>query len=213
MWNNNVKKGTIWTIKSLNEYEECYKGMKFGTYRVLIMSAFTTEDGSKIFTYLEIPNQKQSFNNYVEIKCNDRNYFVELNNIFTGDQRSLDCYIGRIDIDDSNKVIKAAKDYFNLHKQIALEDNITKQKIKEDPEIFQQRLFKYGIDVYVTENDNVKIKNKRILLSNEAKQDIIYNSKTEDDYRILCDKYQIYPIKAMHEIRSRLIYQHKQKEG
>ena len=45
------------------------------------------------------------------------------------------------------------------------------------------------------------------------KKDIIYNSKTDEDIRLLCDKYKIYPIKAIKEIRNRLIYQHKQKEG
>ena len=42
MWNINIRKGTIWSIKSLNEYDDYYEGMKYGSYKVLILSAYTT---------------------------------------------------------------------------------------------------------------------------------------------------------------------------
>ena len=78
----------------------------------------------------------------------------------------------------------------------------------------QQCIYKFGINIYVTENKNVHITNKgKLLLSEECKNDIIYNSKTDEDIFILCQKYHIFPIKAIKEIRNRLIYRHKQKEG
>ena len=78
----------------------------------------------------------------------------------------------------------------------------------------QKNIEKFGITVYITENEDVKLtKSNKIKLSKKAKEDIIYNSKTDEDIKILCEKYSIYPIKAIKEIRNRLIYQHKQNEG
>lgn len=136
--------------------------------------------------------------------------YVELDVLQTGDQRSLETYKATINNDDLNSVIKDVKDYFNLH--IKRERSI-KPKQKEI-EIPQQRIYKFGIDVYVTENEHVKVNSKKqIILTKEAKDDIIYNSQTDEQIRILCDKYKIYPLKAIKEIRNRLIYQHKQNEG
>jgi len=136
--------------------------------------------------------------------------YVELDILQTGDQRSLETYKATINNDDLNSVIKDVKDYFNLH--IKRERSI-KSKQKEI-EIPQQRIYKFGINVYVTENEHVKVNSKKqIILTKEAKDDIIYNSQTDEQIRILCDKYKIYPLKAIKEIRNRLIYQHKQNEG
>ena len=78
----------------------------------------------------------------------------------------------------------------------------------------QEMIHKFGINVFVTQNKDVKLsKSKKLILSKKAKDDIIYNSKTDEDIRNLCDKYQIYPIKAIKEIKNRLVYQHRQKEG
>ena len=44
MWNINIRKGTIWSIKSLNEYDDYYEGMKYGSYKVLILSAYRSEE-------------------------------------------------------------------------------------------------------------------------------------------------------------------------
>lgn len=209
MWNVNIRKGSIWTTKSLNQYEDLnYRGMRFGNKKVLILSAYTDINGNKIFTYLDIPDKKH--NGYIYVNINKDKYYVEIDTIQTGDQRALEEFIDNVSISDMNKVIKEARQHFNL--QNFKED----KKIirKEEDEVYQQRIFKFGIDVYVTENENVKIdKSKKIILSSKAKDDIIYNSKTDEDIRILCDKYKIYPIKAMKEIRNRLAYQHKQKEG
>ena len=49
MWNINIRKGTIWSIKSLNEYDDYYEGMKYGSYKVLILSAYTNQYNEKIF--------------------------------------------------------------------------------------------------------------------------------------------------------------------
>lgn len=212
MWNINIRKGTIWSIKSLNEYDDYYEGMKYGSYKVLILSAYTNQYNEKIFTYLEIPNRKRDNKIYVDISSNKEQYSVELNTLMTGDQNALDHFIGSVSISDMNKVIKEARNHFNL--QNYKEDRKVTTKKIEDEDIPQQRLFKFGINVYITENENVHInKAKKIILSKKAKEDIIYNSKTDEDIRLLCDKYKIYPMKAIKEIRNRLVYQHKQKEG
>ena len=149
---------------------------------------------------------------YVDISSNKEQYSIELNTLMTGDQNALDHFIGSVSISDMNKVIKEARNHFNL--QNYKEDRRVTTKKIEDEDIPQQRLFKFGINVYITENENVHInKAKKIILSKKAKEDIIYNSKTDEDIRLLCDKYKIYPMKAIKEIRNRLVYQHKQKES
>lgn len=209
MWNVNIRKGTIWNVKSLNQYDYNFPGMKFCGGRVLILSAYTDQNDNKIFTYLEVTDRKKVDKYYIDI--NKDKFAVELNTIQTGDQRALESFVEAVSFTDMNKVIKAARDHFNLHNY--KEDKKTR-KTEEDLEIPQQRIYKFGIDVYVTENEHVHVNDaKKILLSKEAKDDIIYNSNTEEDIRILCDKYKIYPIKAIKEIKSRLVYQHKQKEG
>ena len=77
MWNINIRKGTIWSIKSLNEYDDYYEGMKYGSYKVLILSAYTNHYNEKIFTYLEIPNRKRDNKIYVDISSNKEQYSVE----------------------------------------------------------------------------------------------------------------------------------------
>lgn len=209
MWNVNIRKGTIWNVKSLNQYDYNFPGMKFCGGRVLILSAYTDQNDNKIFTYLEVTDRKKVDKYYIDI--NKDKFAVELNTIQTGDQRALESFVEAVSFTDMNKVIKAARDHFNLHNY---KEDKKPRKTEEDLEIPQQRIYKFGIDVYVTENEHVHVNDaKKILLSKEAKDDIIYNSNTEEDIRILCDKYKIYPIKAIKEIKSRLVYQHKQKEG
>lgn len=209
MWNVNIRKGTIWNVKSLNQYDYNFPGMKFCGGRVLILSAYTDQNDNKIFTYLEVTDRKKVDKYYIDI--NKDKFAVELNTIQTGDQRALESFVEAVSFTDMNRVIKAARDHFNLHNY---KEDKKPRKTEEDLEIPQQRIYKFGIDVYVTENEHVHVNDaKKILLSKEAKDDIIYNSNTEEDIRILCDKYKIYPIKAIKEIKSRLVYQHKQKEG
>lgn len=209
MWNVNIRKGTIWNVKSLNQYDYNFPGMKFCGGRVLILSAYTDVNNNKIFTYLEVSDRKKADKYYIDI--NKDKFAVELNTIQTGDQRALESFVDNVSFLDMNKVIKAARDHFNLHNY---KEDKRPRKNKEEQEIPQQRIFKFGIEVYVTENEHVHINDaKKILLSPEAKNDIIYNSKTDQDIEILCEKYKIYPVKAIKEIRNRLVYQHKQKEG
>lgn len=210
MWNIYLKRGTIWSVKSINQYDERYEGMCAGNCQVLILSAYTDQFNNPKYTYLKVKQTEYGERSYYRIKVNKEYLYVELDNLHTGDQRSLCSYQGTISHEDLNNVIKAAKDHFNLNIK---KERTVKPKEKEI-EIPQQRIYKFGINVYVTENEHVKVNSKKqIILSKEAKDDIIYNSKTDDQIRVLCDKYKIYPLKAIKEIRNRLIYQHKQKEG
>lgn len=213
MWNIYLKRGTIWSVKSINQYEQSYEGMSAGLCYVLILSVYIDQYQNHKFTYIKLKENdfKKEERDYISITDNEnKDWFVDFNSLFTGDQRALELYKSSIDNNTFNIIIKEIKNHFNL--------NIIKEKqsvIKEKEfEVPQQRIYKFGIDVYVTENEHVTVNSKKqIILSKEAKDDIIYNSKTEDQIRILCDKYKIYPIKAIKEIRNRLIYQHKQNEG
>lgn len=212
MWNYNIKSGSIWTVKSINELNETdtiYDGMTYGSSFVLILSAFNDIDNMKKFTYLKVYKCKRKNRTMMQLTINNTIYYIELDELKTGDQRSLDKYIDKLDIIQIQNVVKAAKDYFNLHSK---KKPNTKQ-MSDSTDEPQQRIHKFGIDVLVTENENVKLdKNNKIKLSKYAKQDIIYNSKTDEDIKNLCYKYKIFPIKAMKEIKNRLVYQHKQKD-
>lgn len=212
MWNYNIKSGSIWTVKSINELDETdtiYDGMTYGSSFVLILSAFTDVNDIKKFTYLKVYKCKRKNRTMMQLTINNIIYYIELDELKTGDQRSLDKYIDKLDIIQIQNVVKAAKDYFNLNSK---KKPNTKQ-LPDNTDEPQQRIHKFGIDVLVTENENVKLdKNNKIKLSKSAKQDIIYNSKTDDDIKTLCYKYKIFPVKAMKEIKNRLVYQHKQKD-
>lgn len=214
MWNINLKRGTVWSTKSLNEYDDVYEGMTFGSMNVLLLSVYTDMEGNKIYTYLKVCDSKRKNRVYTEIKLNGNIKYIELNELQTGDQRSLQSYQGTISLEDLNIVIKSAKYHFNLFSQkekvvepVKVEQNIINENC-------QQKIYKFGIDIYVNESEDVKIsKSKKLILSDKCKDDIIYNSKTDEDIRVLSDKYHIYPMKAIKEIRNRLVYQHKQKQG
>ena len=47
MWNANLKAGTVWSVKSLNEHDSSYLGMTYGISYVLILSVFEDEYGNK----------------------------------------------------------------------------------------------------------------------------------------------------------------------
>ena len=213
MWNIYLKRGTIWSVKSINQYEQSYEGMSAGLCYVLILSVYIDQYQNHKFTYIKLKENdfKKEERDYISITDNEnKDWFVDFNSLFTGDQRALELYKSSIDNNTFNIIIKEIKNHFNLN-IIKEKQSIIKEKEFEVP---QQRIYKFGIDVYVTENEHVTVNSKKqIILSKEAKDDIIYNSKTEDQIRILCDKYKIYPIKAIKEIRNRLIYQHKQNEG
>lgn len=210
MWNVYLRRGTIWSVKSINQYDEIYEGMSAGLNYVLILSIFKDQYNNQKFTYLKVReyDYKKTERFYIPIQIENKTWYVELDNLKTGDQRALELYEATVSNENLNNIIKSAKDYFNL--------NIKKEKQPkiEEKEIPQQRIYKFGIDVYVTENEHVSVNSKKqIILSKEAKNDIIYNSQTDEQIRTLCDKYKIYPLKAIKEIRNRLVYQHKQNEG
>lgn len=211
MWNINLKRGTVWTTKSINQYEICYDGMTCGSIKVLLLSVYTDVTGNEIYTYLKVFDREKANRQCTPITLNNKTVYVELHELLTGDQRSLEAFVGNVSIPDVNRVVEEAKTHFNLYKE---KEKKVKPVEKIDYKSCQQKIFKFGIDIYVTESDDVKIsKSKKLTLSQRCKNDIIYNSKTDEDIRILCDKYSIYPVKAIREIKNRLVYQHKQKEG
>ena len=213
MWNVNIKRGAVWSTKSRNEYDECFEGMTFGTSYVLILTAFVDEDDIKKFTYFKVSVRQRSGRLSQPIIVKGTKMYVEIDYLCTGDQRCLATYQDCVGFQDLNNLVDLAKSYFNLTKQ---KPTVNYKPKQPEPDIseMQQRIQKFGIDIFVTPNEDVTItESKKIILSDKAKDDIIYNSKTDEDIRVLCDKYKIYPLKAIKEIKYRLVYQHRQKEG
>lgn len=214
MWNVNIKRGAIWSTKSINQYEDNYIGMTAGTSLILIVNAFIDEYGNRKIVYFKISNICPKLSLTKSIIINNYTKYIVLDNIFTGQQEALDSFVANVSSIEMTDIIKTANKYFNLTmhtKNIETKNIETKNTAINS---CQRRIYKFGIDIYVTENDNVTIsESNKLILSESAKQDIIYNSKTDEDIRILCDKYMIYPAAAIRNIRNRLVYQHKQKEG
>ena len=209
MWSLNLKSGTIWSVKSINQYDEIYEGMSNGTKDILILSVFTDPFGKEKITYIKLDKYKKPYKQLITFEINDKYYWFDTENLFTGDRRCLESYIATVPKIQFNLILKYIRGYFNLENK---EPKIKESTKNEEDSSYQRRIYKFGIDVYVTENENVTVtENNKILLSDSAKEDIIYNSKTDEDLRILCDKYKIYPIKAIKEIRNRLSYPHRQK--
>lgn len=212
---NNLKPGSIWMVKSFNEYEEYYAGMSCGNSRILIISVFKDNNDTTKFTYVKLYKfkKKESKCNYININLKDTNFYIDIDNYYLGDVQALDYFIYNINEDQFKLIIHLIEKTLNITiNKSNIYKNEKTTKINEN--IHQETIHKFGIDIYVTENEDVKLtKNKKLILSQKAKDDIIYNSKTLEDIRILCDKYQIYPIKAIKEIRNRLVYQHKQIQG
>lgn len=178
--------------------------MTGGVSQVLVLSAYLDIDGIRRFTYLRVFNTPVLDYIYVKVKIKGNIKYVRIEDLQRGDQRCLDKYIGSIEYSDYISLVDICK-----NKRGLIDTN--KQIIKKNT---QKKIHKFGIDIYATENENVHItENGRLILSKEAKEDIIYNSSTDDEIRSLSEKYQIFPIKAIKEIRNRLVYQHKQKEG
>lgn len=212
MNNKDIQPGSIWMVKSLNEFDKYYNGMSLGSSRILIISVFKHSNDSIKFTYVKLSKYRKKDNNidYLELKLKDTKFFLDLSELFQGTEEALEYHI--YNLQESNYL--TIKDIIQSNFNITLNNTIDSRKIINNSKNNQQRIHKFGIDIFVTENTDVKLtKNKKLILSNKAKQDIIYNSKTEEDIRILSDKYQIYPVKAIKEIRNRLVYQHKQVEG
>ena len=213
MWNINFKRGTIWRVKSVSEYTENYQSMGFTPYNVLIMSTFIDENNVFKFTYLILNNRRDyDYKTYIDIIVKDKLQYAEVDRLLTGDFRALDYYIGTLSEIKMQEIEDLVKIHFSLFRKPVLRTKEIKENDKAKSK--QIMIHKFGIDIYVVESNNVKIsKAKKLLLSDSAREDIIYNSKTEEDIKLLSERYQIYPLKAIREIRNRLVYQHKQKEG
>lgn len=212
MNNKDIQPGSIWMVKSLNEFDEYYNGMSLGSSRILIISVFKYNNDSIKFTYIKLSRYRKKDNDvdYMELRLKNARFFLDLSELFQGTEEALDYHI--YNLQEPNYI--TIKDTIQSNFNIILNNTLDSRKIINSSKINQQRIHKFGIDIFVTENTDVKLtKNKKLILSNRAKQDIIYNSKTDEDIRILSDKYQIYPVKAIKEIRNRLVYQHKQIEG
>ena len=212
MNNKDIQPGSIWMVKSLNEFDKYYNGMSLGSSRILIISVFKHNNDSIKFTYIKLSRYRKKDNDidYMELRLKDTRFFLDLSELFQGTEEALDYHI--YNLQEPNYI--TIKDIIQSNFNIILNNTLDSKKIINNSKNNQQRIHKFGIDIFVTENTDVKLtKNKKLILSNKAKQDIIYNSKTEEDIRILSDKYQIYPVKAIKEIRNRLVYQHKQVEG
>ena len=222
MWNVNFRRGCIWTVKSCNSYENNYLGMMFGSINILILSAFVDENGISKYTYLKITKYKSPNRLYKTIYIGDKEVYVLIDEVLTGDRRALESFNMELDLDVFNDIMLTVKQYFNLKPVKTLKNLSTfsticrKPKKIDNTEIAlkkgQQLIHKFGIDIYVTENEDVHITDtKRIILSQKAKEDIIYNSTTKEDINTLCNRYQIYPEKTIREIKNRLVYQYKHK--
>ena len=221
MWNVNFRRGTIWEVKSINECDKDYYGVGFNNHLILMLSVFTDESGKQKYTYLTIDDRKTfKYKTYIDIDMKNCIKYVEIDRLLTGEILSLKRYICDIQNVDLDKILNSLKIQFNIFRPRQKEmDMVTiikntkqKPKLTSIPDNNQQKLYKFGIEIFVTPNEDVTItKSKKLTLSDKAKLDIINNSQTESDLAILCEKYQIYPIKAIREIRNRLVYQFKQK--
>lgn len=212
MWNVNMRRGTIWSTKSINQYEYNYIGMTAGSAWVLILNAFTDENGYKKIIYFRISNTKPEIALSVPIQIKNDTKYVLIDNILTGQQEALESFVYDLSLVQISEILKLSNAYYNLSTKIKkTKPEIEKEEFDNN---CQRRIHKFGIDIYVTENENVTIsETNKLMLSQSARNDIIYNSKTDYDIRLLCDKYMIYPAAAIKNIRNRLVYQHKQKEG
>lgn len=216
MWNINIQRGKIWSVKSLNEYDYNYQGMTFGMSNVLILSAFydKTTDIKK-FTYLKISKYKSPFRLYEQVILEDGStMYVQIDELSTGDQRALGYYVGSLNFEQTNKIVEIAKQYFNLKKS-KTENYITsfKKPVKNEGRSNNtQIIHKFGIDINVTPNQYVSIsKSGRLNLDKKVKDDIVYNTNSDMEFNFISQKYGISPIKAIHEIKNRLVYQYKNK--
>ena len=214
MWNKNIKRGSIWSVKSYNQYEdENYLGMSLNTSYVLILSYFLDNYNVHKFTYLKATYFKKPNKLYTEINFKGEPLYIDIEFLHTGQQECLEFYKGCIDYQVVNNIVDLTKDYFNLKHEKPI--NLSKKVILQNTTVttdLQQKIYKFGINIFVTPSNNVKITNSnRIILSDIAKKDILQNSFDEEHIQHLCNKYKIYPTKAIREIKNRLVYQYKNK--
>lgn len=216
MWNVNMRRGAIWYTKSINQYEwENYRGMSLGPKLVFIINAFTNEFGKGRFTYFKL-NTSDLFEdgNCIEVPINDRIYYMNIDEIYTGDQNALEEFVMKLSDEECEDVIIKARQYFNLslkNKKSKLERQALKEK-KDFDSNAAERIYKFGMYIHVIPNTDVTVTDsKKLILSKKAKQDIINSSNDDEDIKELCHKYKIYPAAAIRQLKSRLVYQNKQK--
>lgn len=214
MWNANLKAGTVWSVKSLNEHDSSYLGMTYGISYVLILSVFEDEYGNKKFTYCRVNYYNKSSVLTLQSNIGNQLIYIDLEHLYTGDQRALDSYIGTLTVREYNGLLKCLRDYFNLNyekknKLSESQTHINKKPVKSKLDKGVQ-LHKYGMVVIVVPNDDVHIDDRnRIILSDKAKYDILNNTDCYQDVVDISNKYQIYPDSAITVIKSKLKYQAK----
>ena len=93
MWNINLKSGTIWSVKSSNQYDNIYEGMSGGTKDILILSVFTDLNNMEKITYLKIDKYSKHNKKLLRYEIDGSSYWFDTENLYTGDRRCLESYI------------------------------------------------------------------------------------------------------------------------
>ena len=115
MWNVKVRRGSIWSVKNYNQYENLnYQGMTLNTSYVLILSSYINTDNTFKFTYLKVSYRKKPNKNYITINLNNDTMYVDIEFLYTGDQRALEFYQGSLNYNLVNDIVTQTKEYFNL---------------------------------------------------------------------------------------------------
>ena len=208
MWNYNLRQGTIWALKSMNSYDEHYEGMAFGEIYVLILSVYTDENNIEKFTYLKLDKIiKNDFYTYEEIQTDEGKFFINFNYINTGDRRSLERYITCLDKITIHNILNTIKTHYSFlnvkkEKDIIKTTNVNKPK-------FEKNLItthKYNTVVQFIESEHIQLKKDRFKFSQEFKNDVV-----NMDPKQISIKYNIFPLRAIKIIKSKLIYANKHK--
>lgn len=233
MWNYNLKQGSVWTIKSLNNYDEHYEGMTFGETTVIILSVYTDVNNLEKFTYLKLDRIiKNNFYAYEEIIIKGIKYYINFNSIMTGDKKALESYISTLDNTTIKNILNTIKVHYSFFNKIKnkldneitqINKNETKSTIK-NINLLQEELNtkqvnneinvkdnvviinKYGIQVRLKESEHIQVKNNRFKFSEQFKTDVV-----NIDPEQVSIKYQIFPVQAVKIIKSKLIYVNNHK--
>ena len=232
MWNKNIIQGNVWSVKSLNVYDEEYTGMAHGEHLVLILSVYRDINAIMKFTYLKIeyrPNFK--FSNIKTINRLKKEYYINLDNIYTGDVRALNEYQFNLKSYEIQDILKTIKCNFNFIKKIKKSElKIEKQKLKVNelntlinmvdkytrPETYideerptYEHIKKFNLDISFSPSEHIKLdKNNKFVLSTQFKNDLVGNKSSKE----LSEEYLVFPEKAINQMRSRMRYRYKQKQ-
>lgn len=92
---NDIQPGSIWMVKSLNEFDKYYNGMSSGSSRILIISVFKHHNDSIKFIYIKLNKYRKKDNDidYLELKLKDTKFFLDLSELFQGTEEALDYHI------------------------------------------------------------------------------------------------------------------------